>query len=140
MTEDLKRLERTMDANGEIQGNIVFFVNKKEQLKKFLLDDAHFEIYYDTLNEAIANSQTGARLVNFSLNISRETTFIIGFSNFDSSQRLLEYIEGKAFLDNFEQLTLRQFAIVDSLPGQSGNTAFQLTFSGKFKEVKNAQD
>ncbi len=140
LTQDLDRLERTMEANGEIQGSIVFFVNKKEQLKKFLKDDAHFEIYYEALNKAIDDSQTGAQLVSFSLTITRDTNFVIGFSDFESSQRLLEYIEDAAFLDNFDGLTLRQFVIVDALPGQTSSTSFQLSFSGKFKEVENAQN
>lgn len=134
LENDVTRLKSTVSANGQIQGNIVFFVNKKEQLKTYLEDDANFEYYFKLLTEAIEKSGTGAVLVSFSLNQARDSNFIIGFSNFQDSKKLLDYIETEAYLANFEKLILSRFAINQGLGGTQTNSSFQLTFSSKFKE------
>lgn len=139
LVEDTERLQNQTRANDRIQGNIVFFVNKKEQLKGFLKDDAQFEMYYKLINDVISRSQTGATLINFSLNLQRETSFILGFPDFDSAKDLFAYIETEEFLNNFESLSIRQFSINN--PGQvRTNTDFQLYFSGILKEKSTDED
>lgn len=140
LTRDVDRLNSQMKANDAIQGNIVFFANKKEQLKTFLKDDARFELYYYLLNDAIKKSGTGATLVSFSLNLNRDTTFVVGFSDFSNSKQLLDYIETEEFLSNFDSLSLSQFAINPSLITQTDATNFQLSFQGILKKNETTDE
>ena len=77
--DSLATLSRQSD---KIQGNIVFFINKKEQLKTFLKDDNHFEEYYQLLQDTLAESKTDAAILSMDLTLTKETNFVISLKDF----------------------------------------------------------
>lgn len=129
---EVSQLQQFISSDSQIQGNIVFFVNKKEQLRKFLNDDADFEYYYTILQEQLSQSGADTKLESMSLDIDGNTSFIIQFTEFDSSERLMNLFESETFLNNFEILKLQSFMV-----GQQNTGVFELKFGGKFKKQGN---
>lgn len=130
LQSNVNDLQLRTQQDGKIQGNIVFFINKKEQLTTFLKDDNHFQEYYDLLKGTLNESQTDAILVNMDLTLTKDTNFVISLKDFATAQRLLDFIESPQFLDNFEALSLESFSIANS----QGSSDYRLSFRGKFKE------
>jgi hypothetical protein len=123
-------LQLLSQQNGKIQGNIVFFINKKEQLTTFLKDDNHFQDYYDLLKGTLNESQTDAALISMDLTLTKDTNFVISLKDFATAQRLLDFIESPQFLENFDALSLESFSINNS----AGSSDYRLSFRGKFIE------
>lgn len=132
LEDEVAQLQQFISSDAQIQGNIVFFVNKKEQLRKFLQDDADFEKYYTLLQNQLSQSGADTKLETMSLDLQGNTNFTIQFTEFDSSQRLLDLFESREFLDNFEILKLQSFMV-----GQQSTGVFELKFGGKFKKATN---
>lgn len=136
VTNNVDSLKQVSRQNDKIEGNIVFFINKKEQLKTFLKDDAEFEKYYSLLQGVLADSKTDATLQSMNLTLDKSTTFVITFKEFSTAEKLLTFIESPSFLSNFDSLSLASFNISNS----SATTAFQLNFRGTFvKKLKTKQ-
>jgi hypothetical protein len=136
LQSNLNDLQLLSQQNGKIQGNIVFFINKKEQLKTFLKDDNHFQEYYDLLKGTLKESNTDAILVNMDLTLTKDTNFVISLKDFATAQRLLDFIESPQFLENFEALSLESFSINNS----QGSSDYRLSFRGKFVEKLETEE
>lgn len=135
LQSNLSDLQLLSQQNGKIQGNIVFFINKKEQLKTFLKDDNHFQEYFNLLKGTLKESQTDAILVNMDLTLTKDTNFVISLRDFATAQKLLDFIESPQFLENFEALSLESFSINNS----QGSSDYRLSFRGKFNEKLGKQ-
>ncbi|MCX7996886.1 MAG: hypothetical protein N2691_04005 [Patescibacteria group bacterium] len=134
---DVKDLTRRVNANTEIKGEIVFFINKKEQLKKYLADDAQFAQHFYLMTDTLKEASTDAVLKSFDINRTKDVYFDISFTDFENSQKLLDFIEDRKFLDNFVSLRLNNFNVTSR--SRRSDDIFTLSFSGKFKESLNAR-
>jgi hypothetical protein len=124
---EVANLQTFIKQNDKIQGNIVFFINKKEQLNTFLKDDNNFEMYYRLLSEILERSGTTAQLSSMSLTSNKSTDFVINVNSFDSSQKLLEYLESSQFVRYFTFLSMDSFSL-------SREDKLELKFRGQFLE------
>jgi hypothetical protein len=138
LVTQLEQSRQLINQEDEIQGRIVFFVNKKEQLKTFLKDDANFKRYYDLLRNTLLGASDDSRLEDLDLGKNRDVFFTVTFTRFDSTEALLELVESKQFLDNFESLTLESFYITTIPTSSSRGDVFELQFRGIFKELPEA--
>lgn len=132
MNDVVSGLEQQMAANDQIQGNIVFFINKKEQLKSFLKDDAQFSKYYNLLQDTLKKANTDAVISSVDLSVGKNVAFVIRFTDFENSEKLLNFIETPEFLDNFQSLTLQSFTVTRAAVGTEN--VFQLQLNGQFKD------
>lgn len=136
LEEDVNNLKLATKQEDKIQGNIVFFINKKEQLKTFLKDDNHFQEYYELLQNILAESKTDASIQSMDLSLEKNTTFVINLKDFSTAEKLLNFIESPAFLNNFENLSLASF----NISSNAGSSTYQLNFRGKFvSDLKKKQ-
>lgn len=126
-------IENATQLNTEIQGNIVYFITKKDQLNEFLRDDINFEVYYSLLRSILDQSGSTTTLSQMTLGEERDTSFVIQVPSFNDGESLMSYIESEDFLMHFEDLTMNSFAV------DSGNE-LELRFRGKFKDREETED
>lgn len=115
------------------EAKINFIQKKYLYLKTFLKDDASSTPYYQLLSDAIKNSSQAASLKLFEVNKNREASFTIIFSNFDKLMEFLKFAESKEFINNFENISLKNFVIIGK---KDSNESYELSFSGKFIPIK----
>jgi hypothetical protein len=136
ISEDVDNLTLLTKQDGKIQGNIVFFINKKEQMKTFLKDDNHFQDYYKLLQNILSDSKTDAIIQSMDLTLTKDTDFVISIRDFTTAEKLLDFIESPKFLDNFQSLSLASFSISNS----NGSNTYQLSFRGQFIDDLTKKD
>lgn len=124
---EVANLQTFIKQNDQIQGNIVFFINKKEQLNTFQKDDNNFETYYRLLIEILERSGTTAQLSSMNLTANKSTDFVINVDSFETSEVLLEYLESSQFVQYFSYLSMDNFAL-------GREDKLELKFRGKFLE------
>lgn len=115
------------------EAKINYIQKKYLDLKTFLKDDASSTPYYQLLSDAIKNSSQTASLKSFEVNKDRETSFAITFSDLDKLMEFLKFVESKKFINNFENISLKNFVISGK---KESNENFELSFSGKFVPIK----
>ncbi len=115
------------------EAKINYIQKKYSDLKTFLKDDAASTPYYQLLSDAIQNSSQAASLKSFEVNKDRITSFTISFSNFDKLTEFLKFAESQIFLENFEKISLKNFAITGD---KEKKESYELSFTGKFIPIK----
>lgn len=123
----VRTVESGTKLNTDIQGNIVYFISKKDQLNEFLKDDIDFQVYYSLLRDVLDSSGSQTTLTQMTLGAERDTAFVIQVPSFSEGQALVSYIESETFLQYFDDLTMSSFVV------DSGNE-LELRFRGKFKD------
>ncbi len=132
LTAEVQRTKQIVAASNDVQGDVVFFVNKKDQLNTFLQDDIDFAIYFRLLQSIIADAGVEAELVSMNLEPSLESNFIIAIGSFEDGESLMSFIESESFLQYFESLTMNSFRI-----GLSDR--LELQFRGQFVDQTDDQ-
>lgn len=115
------------------EAKINYIQKKYLDLKTFLKDDASSTPYYQLLSDAIKNSSQTASLKSFQVNKDREASFTIIFSNFEKLMNFLKFAESKEFINNFENISLKNFVVIGN---EDKNESYELSFSGKFVPIK----
>lgn len=129
----IRTVESATKLNTDIQGNIVYFISKKDQLNQFLKDDINFDVYYGLLQDILQRSGSSTTLSQMTLGADRDTSFVIQVPTFADGAPLMSFIESENFLQYFETLTMNSFA-VDS------GSELELRFRGKFKNQEEEED
>lgn len=111
LTAEVNQTKQIVAASDDVQGDVVFFINKKDQLNTFLLDDISFAIYFRLLRDIVDRAGVDAELVSMNLEPSLDSTFIIAIPSFEDGEALMEFIESNAFLQYFESLTMNSFRV-----------------------------
>lgn len=120
------------NKNSEIE--TTYFLLKRDQLKKFLKDDAEFLPYYTILRNSFNTSSTeSANIESMIIDKSKKTQFTIRFNDYNAMYAFIKYIESDTFLKYFETLTLTNFTLGNGGAGQS--KGYELNFEGKFKPL-----
>ena len=127
LEQEKAQIQQFISADSQVQGNIVFFVNKKEQLRTFLKDDSNFEEYYNFLLKELSDSGSGARLISMDLDTAGVVSFTVRLTRFEDTQSLLRLFESQPFLSRFEFLRMQSFKV-----GPGDTAEFELQFGGKF--------
>ncbi len=122
------------NKNNEVE--TTYFLLKKEQLKKFLKEDAEFLPYYKILDNSIKSSSNAAVVQSLTIDKNKQTQFSIQFLNYESMYNFFKFIESDIFLKNFEMLELTAF----SLSAQKESTkGYMLNFQGKFRILSDKE-
>ncbi|MEK7634171.1 MAG: hypothetical protein AAB437_04990 [Patescibacteria group bacterium] len=115
------------------EAKINYIQKKYSDLKTFLKDDAASTPYYELLSDAISESSQAATLKSFEVNKDREASFTISFSNFDKLMEFLKFAESQTFIENFEKISMKNFAIIGD---KEKKESYELSFTGKFVPIK----
>lgn len=115
------------------EAKINYIQKKYLDLKTFLKDDASSTPYYQLLSDAIKNSSQTASLKSFEVNKDREASFTVIFSNFEKLMDFLKFAESKEFINNFENISLKNFVVIGN---DQKTESYELSFSGKFVPIK----
>ncbi len=115
------------------EAKINYIQKKYLDLKTFLKDDASSTPYYQLLSDALKNSSQTASLKSFEVNKDREASFTVIFSNFEKLMDFLKFAESKEFINNFENISLKNFVVIGN---EEKNESYELSFSGKFAPIK----
>lgn len=117
--------------NKNSETDTAYFLLKKEQLKKFMKDDAQFLPYYTIIQDSLNTSSNAATIQKMLIDKTKKTEFNISFNDYDAMNVFIKYIESDKFLKNFESLTLENFSLNKSGKG------YEIDFTGKFKELND---
>lgn len=117
----------------EDEAKINYIEKKFTDLKNFLKDDASSVTYYEILTDSIKNSSESVRLKSLEVDKTRNTSFIITFSVFDEMMSFLKFAESEIFLNNFENISLKNLAIAGD---NKLDENYELSFVGRFVPVK----
>ncbi|KKP60295.1 MAG: hypothetical protein UR56_C0026G0003 [Candidatus Roizmanbacteria bacterium GW2011_GWC2_34_23] len=115
------------------EAKINYIEKKYSDLKNFLKDDASSVTYFEILSDSIKNSSESARLKSLEVDKTRNTSFTITFSVFEKMMDFLKFAESEVFLNNFENISLKNLIIVGDNKSQEN---YELSFTGKFIPVK----
>ncbi|QQG43921.1 MAG: hypothetical protein HYW86_03565 [Candidatus Roizmanbacteria bacterium] len=132
LQEKQKYLKFFIDNQNE-DAETKFFLLKKDQLNKFLKDDARFLPYYNVLNESIGIASSTAKIEALSIDKKKNTAFTLSFEDYDAMYNFIKYIESETFTKNFDELTLKSFFLTQ-LPSSNTN-GYKLSFEGLFKNL-----
>lgn len=116
------------------EAKINYIEKKYIDLQNFLKDDASSVAYYEILSNAIKNSSESAKLKSLEVDKTRNTSFTITFTVFEKMMDFLKFAESEIFLNNFENISLKNLIIVGN---QDKNENYELSFTGKFVPVKS---
>lgn len=122
---EIRSIESFISQSDDIQGNIVYFITKKDQLNEYQANDTQFRDYYLLLTNIVDQSDTDSQLTQMTLNKEYETSFIIAIPEFDEGESLLSFVESEEFLQYFESLTMNSFTV-------GSGDKLELRFRGKF--------
>ena len=111
------------------EAKINYIGKKYSDLKIFLKDDAASVTYFELLSNAINSSSESAQLKSFTVDKTRNTSFEITFSLFEKMMDFLKFAESEIFLNNFENISLKNLII-------AGNKNYELGFTGQFVPIK----
>ncbi|MEK7522528.1 MAG: hypothetical protein AAB569_03035, partial [Patescibacteria group bacterium] len=96
------------------EAKINYIGKKYSDLKNFLKNDAASVAYFELLSNAINNSSESAKLKSFVVDKTRNTSFEITFSLFEKMMDFLKFAESEIFLNNFENISLKNLIIAGS--------------------------
>ncbi|MFW5703245.1 MAG: hypothetical protein ACOCXQ_00215 [Patescibacteria group bacterium] len=133
VNSEIRGLESFISRSDDIQGNIVYFITKKDQLTEYEQNDIHFRTYYLLLTGIIAQSDTTSELTQMTLNQEKETNFIVSIPDFEEGEPLLGFVESEEFLQYFDSLTMNSFTV-------GTGDRLELRFRGKFAEENNESE
>ena len=111
------------------EAKINYIGKKYSDLKNFLKNDAASVAYFELLSNAINNSSESAKLKSFVVDKTRNTSFEITFSLFEKMMDFLKFAESEIFLNNFENISLKNLII-------AGSQNYELSFTGQFIPIK----
>jgi hypothetical protein len=111
------------------EAKINYIEKKYNDLKNFLKDDASSVTYFELLSNSLKDTSDSAKLKSFEVDKTRDTSFTVSFSLFEKMMDFLKFAESESFLDNFENLSLKNLVIVGN---KNNNENYELSFSGKF--------
>ena len=111
------------------EAKINYIGKKYSDLKIFLTNDAASVAYLELLSNAMNDSSESATLKSFVVDKTRNTSFEITFSLFEKMMDFLKFAESEIFLNNFENISLKNLII-------AGNKNYELSFTGKFVPIK----
>lgn len=131
VNEQKKSLLTFLVANKEAEAKFIYLRTKESQVSNFLKNDVNFFPYYNLLNESLQSASPQARLDSVLINKDRATEFTVGFDDFVALSSFFKFTESPVFLDNFSELTLGGFNIL-----QQEKKTYQLSFKGKFAQVR----
>lgn len=120
------------------EAKINYIEKKYLDLKTFMKEDASSAGYYQLLSDAIKDGSTNessdsAILKSFQVNKGRQVTFSIIFSDFEKMMNFMKYVESRAFLDHFENISLKNFVVIGNRENKAN---YELSFDGKFIPIK----
>jgi hypothetical protein len=123
-----------LQNNVDFQKEVSFFIERKEQLKKYLSEDAKFLPYYTLLNNILTTSGgLQIKLISFSLDNTQHTQIGIELSSYDAVQRFLQLTESDVFLQHFITIRVQPFRIMNSADGAS--EVYELKLDGQFRQI-----
>lgn len=122
----------TVIDNKDIEAQIIYFSKKQAQLNGFLKDDSQFLPYYNLLKDLLVFSSNSPVLENMTLDKTKTTDFVVGFSDFSKTYDFLHYVESDSFLQNFLDLKLEKFSIAET---GIQNKGYELRFHGQFRDL-----
>jgi len=112
------------------------FINRKySALQDFSREDAKFLPYYNKLSSLLIYGTEEANLRSFDINKIREVNFMVSFDDFTDVINFFGLLESDKFLSSFDTLIIKGFSIFGDELTKKKN--YDLTFFGKFKELKN---
>lgn len=132
LDQEVQQTQRIVNQNDQVQGDVIFFINKKDQLTTFLQDDINFALYYRLLVEIIDGANVEAELKSMNLDESLESSFIITVPSFEDGEPLMEFLESENFLQYFDALTMNSFRV-------GTRDTLELQFRGTFVSQEDPQ-
>lgn len=120
------------NKNDEVKLRV--FKAKQSQLDRFLKDDASFLPYYQVLKDAIYSSTRSAEVDSIVIDKNRNTEFEVSFGSNPEMISFLNYIETEKFLNNFSNLVLTSFNLIED-EKQGMKKSYKLVFMGRFNEI-----
>lgn len=120
--------------NKNDEAKLRVFKAKQASLNRFLKDDANFLPYYQILKDAVYSSTQAAEVDSIVIDKNRSTEFEISFGSHPEMISFLNYIETEEFLDNFSDLVLTSFNLIED-EKQGMKRSYKLVFKGKFNEI-----
>lgn len=125
---DAASYSRYILLNESFSKQIQQFVFKYNTLKSYLKEDADSYKYYETVNGIFEKTKSSEKLETFSVNNSREAELTINFSDYNDALSFIEDLETSIFSDNFEQISIAGFSVI-----QQNQDGYQLTLDGVFR-------
>jgi hypothetical protein len=138
LLEEKRGLLEYLLQNKPYETKFAYFNTKTAQMKKYLQDDAEFYPYYTLLNNLLNTASQGAALQKMNIDKNKFTQFSIKFNSLENAYTFIRYLESPFFLDNFNDLTLNSFSLIQTDNSIAKN--YELTFSGKFKLIQNGKN
>ena len=120
--------------NRDLSGELEKFIYKYQLLQSHLSVDAKGSVYYEALQGATNSLQNPPLLSNFTIDITRNTTFTADLPDYDSAIDFMESLETSSFQELFETLKLDSFNLNGAQQGK-----FTLNFSGIFIDISNSK-
>lgn len=130
LTKVKKDLLVLLQNKEQEQANIILINDKYTLLQDYLKEDAKSLPYYTLLSNALNISSESGKLKSFTINKKRETTFSVGFENFNNLMSFFRFVESKTFLQNFERVSLKGFNAIQNTKDKKDN--YEITFNGVF--------
>lgn len=131
LNNEKEEMLRYMVENKNSETETAYFLLKKDQLKKFLKDDAQFLPYYNILSDSIREASDQAHVQSMLIDKDKKTNFVINFTEYNALYSYLKYVESDDFLRHFEKLTLTSFSLDQT--EDEANKEYELNFEGVFK-------
>ena len=122
-------------VNKEVEAKFVFFNNRYQEIKEILKNDVNFLPFYSLLNESLNQASPAPQLKSLVINRDRTVSFALNFIDLPSLLTFLKFGESDNFLDNFDQLILGSFNIVQN-SAKEKKANYELIFNGKFSSLK----
>lgn len=128
-----KRYNSFIIQNQVFDSKINYFAFKYGLLKQYLLQDADVTFYYGLLRTFLSETNSSAKIADFSLNNEQFVQFSLSFTTYDQAVDFMSQIESEKLPDYFDSLKLKEFTI-----SSKETDAYILQFEGTFKKVTNA--
>lgn len=120
--------------NKNDEAKLRVFKAKQASLDRFLKDDANFLPYYQVLKDAIYSSTQSAEVDSIVIDKNRNSEFEVSFGSNPEMISFLNYIETEKFLNNFSNLVLTSFNLIED-EKQGMKRSYKLVFMGRFNEI-----
>lgn len=121
-------------ANQHTEAEFVLFGNKLIETNMLLKEDANFYPYYNILNQSLQQASEEARFRSIHIDKDKNVNFVIELPSYEKLLAFFKFIESDIFLDKFDELVLSQLDLTEL------QDAYQLSFSGKFKDIDEIQN
>jgi len=116
--------------NESFSKQIQQFVFKYTTLQSYMKEDAKSYTYYEKILEIFDQTTATESLESFGIDNNREAEITINFSDYNDALSFIEDLETPIFSDNFEQIAIAGFSVV-----QQNQEGYQLTLDGVFKSL-----